>query len=330
MSPESDPYFQQAIMFSNPFALPYKTPPDAFEMADIFASELGCPPRNLSCFRSRSATETLDASRETTTKVINPREILQFFEQWNPTVGEGEFPEEILEAYAMGHFQRKPIMLGTLIEEGVLFIYSIFGEPMTQAQYRAVMRVAARDFTRDALQQYPPELQGDQREILSKVTTDYIFMCPTMNVSRIFNELGHNEVFHFLLDAVWSFEEGWTDGFSMCYGRSCHGGDLPYIFRTAPLGGYSFTDEETNLINDMSSYLGNFFHNANPNVPKSEEMRAKQPPHIPYWPKFNEKPESSYSLLYSLCGTSVYSNYGSDLCPLMDSFGYYKRSPLNF
>ncbi|KAJ8047630.1 Crystal protein [Holothuria leucospilota] len=330
MSPESDPLFQQAIMFSNPFGLPYKTPEDAIKMADTFSGYMGCDPGDLKCLRSRSAEETLDASQQTTLSLYNPREILQFFEQWHPTVGEGEYPEEILEAFALGQYQTKPIMMGTLTEEGVLFIYLIFTGPLRPIAYRALLRVATVDFYREAIEQYPPVLRGDQRDILSKVTTDYVFMCPTLNVSRIFVANNHPSVYHFVQDAAWSFEEGWTEDFSMCHGRSCHGGDLPYIFRSAPLGNYSFTDRETAMINDMSSYLGNFFHNANPNIPKTDEMRAKQPKKLPYWPKFDQKPGNTYSLLYSLCGSSVISNYGKDICPLLDRFGYYQRAPLNF
>lgn len=49
----SDHLFQQAIMESNPFGLPFRTMEDAKSFGDRFAVEAGCSPDDMTCLRSK-------------------------------------------------------------------------------------------------------------------------------------------------------------------------------------------------------------------------------------------------------------------------------------
>ncbi|KAJ8046869.1 cAMP-regulated D2 protein [Holothuria leucospilota] len=325
----SNGLFQQLFMISNPFALPYKLPEDALKLADVFAEELGCPPLDLACLRSKDAVDVQAASERAPSTVINPREILQFFEQWNPTVGEGEYPPEPVEAFEQGKFTKVPTMAGTVTEEGRGYIYGVFSNPVPWWMYRAVVRLLVPNIGKDIIEMYPPmTLADDQREILNRLITDYIFLCSTSHVSQMMASYGVSDVYNYVNDAAFSFYWQWGSG-DTCYLYPCHGGDLVFIFRTAPLANETFTPGEQDMVDAMTAYIGNFVETGNPNTPVSGEQRSWQQRNLPYWPQVYEKPGNTYTLYYSACKNSVISGYRKEFCDFLDIYGYYGVPYLN-
>ncbi|WP_187787976.1 carboxylesterase family protein, partial [Salmonella sp. S146_54837] len=180
----SDALFDQAIQFSNPYTLAFKTKQDGVELATEVARLLGCDTFDIVCWRSKDAWDVLAASRAATSKIVNPQELLQVFEPWSPGVGdETELPEEIIQAFQNGLAQRKPTMLGTTREEGRLFIWLLFKNRLRNISYRLFLKALLPTFYRDIIRLYRADnsLQADQREVLSEVTTDYIFHCVNVN-----------------------------------------------------------------------------------------------------------------------------------------------------
>jgi len=49
----SENLFQQAIMHSNPFGLPFRNLSDARKFGSIFAEKAGCVPDDMACLRSK-------------------------------------------------------------------------------------------------------------------------------------------------------------------------------------------------------------------------------------------------------------------------------------
>lgn len=332
----SENLFEQAIQFSNPFTLAFKTKEDGVGLAAEVALLLGCDTYDLVCWRSKDAKELLSASRAATSKIINRQELLQIFEPWSPGVGaETELPEEIIQAFQNGQAQRKPTMLGTTREEGRLFIWLLFKNRLRNISYRLFLAALLPDFYRDIIRLYRADnsLGADQREVLSEVTTDYVFHCINVNISLAMGNHGYHDYYHYVFNALYeTFPEAWGPDFPMCWNHVCHASDLAYVFRTAPLGNYSHTPREIKLMDEMTAYLSNFLHTGNPNVPGNEMLHLKHenlPGEKPYWPRVQEKMNNFYTLYYNECGNSVLTNYRKDYCELWDVVDYFKVSPLN-
>ncbi|PIK36613.1 putative cAMP-regulated D2 protein-like [Apostichopus japonicus] len=242
VSEESRDLFDQALMFSNPYSLPFKLLDDGVALGKGVANLIGCPDVfDLDCWRAVSAEDLLAASRQATSAIYNPNEILQIFEPWSPAVGPyTELPEEVMIVNQQGAAQKKPTMLGTVREEGWPYITGIFRNELGNLQYRLFLKAIIPPYYRELINLYPADntRDADQRNILSDTCTDFIFYCPSINISLSMSDQGYDNFYFYVLNSAWSFEEEWTEKYKDCWGHVCHGGDLPYIFRSGPLATY--------------------------------------------------------------------------------------------
>ena len=85
---ESSKYFSRAIVQSNPLAIPFKEKWEAakqgyfstikhgthFFQGNMFAKEIGCPDFNMTCMRSKSVKEVVEAT-DRVPIIINPLEL---------------------------------------------------------------------------------------------------------------------------------------------------------------------------------------------------------------------------------------------------------------
>jgi carboxylesterase type B len=91
---------------------------------------------------------------------------------------------DVWNALSSGSFNKVPVMIGTVSEEALLFIYKADpNKKINDAEYIAALGYL---FTSDAakvLVEYPPTpIVGDKRPALGVLGTDYIFTCPTRYV----------------------------------------------------------------------------------------------------------------------------------------------------
>ncbi|XP_071816938.1 crystal protein-like isoform X2 [Apostichopus japonicus] len=338
VSENSRDLFDQALMFSNPYSLPFKMLDDGIALGTGVAELIGCPDVfDLDCWRAVSAEDLLAASRQATSAIYNPNEILQIFEPWSPAVGPyTELPEEVMIVNQQGAAQKKPTMLGTVREEGWLYIWAIFRNNLGNLPYRLFMKAVLPPYYRELINLYPADNTpgADQRNILSDTCTDFIFYCPSVNISLAMSDQGYDNFYFYVFDSIWSFEEEWTDKYPMCWEHVCHGGDLPYVFRSGPLGNVSYSDGETVMMNHMTGYISNFLHTGDPNKPGTPELAeriSKLEGKRPYWPKMREKPGSYYTMYYDeeCGGNSVLTNYRKKYCDFFNEVGYYYVPRLN-
>ncbi len=91
-----------------------------------------------------------------------------------------EFTNDMWNAVSSGSFNKVPVMIGTVSEEALMFVY--LAAPTMQindAEYiAAVTYLFTSDFTKVLLEYPPTPLFGDKRPALGALGTDYIFTCP--------------------------------------------------------------------------------------------------------------------------------------------------------
>ncbi|PIK43995.1 putative cAMP-regulated D2 protein-like [Apostichopus japonicus] len=225
--------FQQGIMFSEPFALPLKTPTDAIKLGQQFVATLSCQKDVMTCLRSKTANDVQSASDISSYSEVNLRKLFQQFQPWGPVV-----EVQPIKMFENGQYQDKPVMLGSVTEEGRIFVYDLIKDPIVDFFYFIILSVFVPGKSNEILNHYPADSSlADQREVVSQLAADYVFTCPIQHVAKLmFIQKGLN-VYHYIFDQVFSDPEAW-DTYVGCYGHVCHGGDLPYIFGSAPFAGF--------------------------------------------------------------------------------------------
>jgi acetylcholinesterase/cholinesterase len=102
---------------------------------------------------------------------------------------------------------------------------------MSPALYLEIVLAIFRDKSFKILERYPPDGLGDQRPLISQITTQWIFACPTRLFAR--RVASYSYVFGYPLNA------NTTQNNASCNGHVCHGDELPYLFQSRWM---NFTD----------------------------------------------------------------------------------------
>lgn len=321
--PSSAPYFRNAIIESSPIAIPYKRFPEAVILASLLAELLGCPPRDMKCMRSKSAQEIANAQYQTRNKVSSLK-LLELFEPWGPTVDSGEgglIRDEPLEVIRRGEFNGKPLIIGTVSEETVQYIYSAWNRSVSGRTYVEVVFATYPGHFLQILPRYPPwNDTRDERDTMVKMSTDLVFACPTRNATRLIRSHGVGDVWMYVWDHAFSFP-AWGH-VTECEGRVCHGSELIYLFHTEWAGNYTFTADEKVLSEQIMDFWTNFAKWGNPNTfgdsafsTKNDATRKLKWPVYGQdgnWPNFRFKSPAS----------EVEANYKGESCDFWDSIGY--------
>jgi carboxylesterase type B len=311
-SPKSRRLFHGAIMESNPYGLPFKTPGQADTIRMEFDQTSAAKSCNgsLACLRKLPFARIVDAQAEVTPSPVallqgRLGEILA----WAPYV-DGLLITRQPNALTI----RKPVIAGTNRDEGTLFVDEAIPNGLSNFDYGAAIVALFKGNAPRILSnsRYAPD-GGDNLTPLANLVGDYIFSCATRHV--LGNAKGAR--FGYAFDHPPSYPE--TRGPKACLpvtdggqGRVCHGFELPFVFRnpytlTAHLKAYSFTPDEQKLVDAISAYWTNLAAAGDPNAGTA----------APEWP------------IYGFPGTRQVLNVkisrtrdASLGCPLWDSVGY--------
>ena len=262
-SPRSAPLFRAGIMESNPLGLPYKNLKQSYSIAKEFASNLGCPVDDIECMRSKLPEVVLDAQLQR--DLIWPALLHGIGDMlvWAPVIDGDILTEQPLEAASKGELT-KPVIIGTNANEALIFVEKaksgLGWKTVSDFDYRLTMDFIFRDreLRKKIYGKYPPNGK-DNTGLISKVLTDYLFTCPSLDAAS----RASRQTWSYLFYHIPSFNI-WTQ-FPACADAVCHSAELPFVFHTAQNKGQAFTAEENGLSNMMVGYWTDFSKRSDPN-----------------------------------------------------------------
>lgn len=269
-SPRSANLFQRAIIMSAPLSLPNKSLKDAVWLGDQFAKMVGCAPSDLNCLRQVSV-DSLVTNQKAADQLFNLGKPLESGMPWVPVIDPTDasnVPGQPLELINAGKINNMPVMIGTVYEDCLPFIYMGFKTYMSDLEYSLVVLAVFPQIFTQVMKQYPPTpVVGDKRPWLAILGTDYVFDCPTRYaVEGAINTLASsgNGIYLYNFNHSFSFD-GWGPNYTFCVGHVCHGSELPYLFDSARAAGFHTTDAEESLSHYFGAYWTNFARTGNPN-----------------------------------------------------------------
>lgn len=301
-APDSDSLFSAAIMQSNPFGIPFKDLEEAKALGEIYLLSLGCWFQfdQAACLRNKPVEDILAAqgNRFLQLPVLNYG--LATFLVWAPVINGKELIGQPLEIALQGNLS-KPVLLGTNRDESVIFFPG--SDPVGFLGYNLTVNLmfGGNNFRR-ILERYPLAADGDNRENLIQIATDFLFACSTQAVARA----AQSAVYLYEFTHVPSFNL-WKSRFPGCDDKSCHGESLAFVFGSAG-GAMSFTPGEAHLAEMMARYWGGFAsYFLDPNLNRATDT--------PQWPAFT-------SQILNLAIPITVTEPKAHQCDFWDSFGY--------
>ena len=197
--------------------------------------------------------EITDAQTAVNTKItsLNP---LFFFEPWLPVIDNLIIRDHLLNLVKNVSFTLKPLIIGTVTEECLDFIYSNRPQPVTPSEYAAVIFGLFGEKGFKVLNKYLPEGSGDQRALIARGCTKWVFSCSTRVFAR--KAATYYYVYGYPFD---------TENSIQCRGgHACHGDELPFIFQSY---WEKFSDAGRRVSQSMATFWTNFAKTQNPNEP---------------------------------------------------------------
>ncbi len=316
-SPVSDPLFHQAIVQSNPWTLHIKSKDEANKIGRHFSKDVGCRDgAEISCLRSKSASAVLAAMIKAggELNLLNP---LFSFYPWTPVVDNVNVMGQPLELFASGKGPQtqKNVIMGTVKDEGVIFIYQAVTKNLTEGDYKLLLDGVFHIHGPAVYAHYPDSGEGapDARNALSNLATDYIMYCSERHALRAQAAANGGRAWQYVFTHVAAAGQViWGPDYKFCWDKCCHGEGLPFIFESGNviLPGL-MTPPEANLASQMAQYWGNFAWSGDPNVGPGKGL--------PNWPAYQEM--SDESMIFDIPLTTQ-AGVRSANCDFFDKIGY--------
>lgn len=314
-SPGSKGLFQYAILESEPFGLPFRDINSWDGIVADYVKYAGCNGTADidTCLKAASANTLLRAQVMAEKDILaDATRLLDLFIPWTPTVGSVDVPAQPMDSWIAGNMQDIPMIVGTVADEGWLFVFEAFGKPLSYLEYEALILVAFGHNTQINAQ-YPQNYTGDNRPVGSHVARDSLFHCATRNVTLEGPIARNSPAFVYRFDHPMSFADvAWGANFSYCDPKTCHGGELAFVYRDQdPAIGVVFTADEVVMSNAMMTYWSNMAKSGNPNMPVTPAVA---------WPAFNLNTETM--LLIETPQIQTVDHLDTPKCEMWNSVGY--------
>lgn len=316
-SPRSASLFQRAIIMSAPLSLPNKPLSDATWLGDQFAKMVGCAPSDIGCLR-KVPVDSLVANQKAADQLFNLGKPLESGMPWVPVINPNDpdnVPGQPLEFINAGKINKMPVIIGTVYEDCLPFIYMGFKTYMSDLEYSVVVLAVFPQIFTEVMKQYPPTpIVGDKRPWLAVLGTDYVFDCPTRYAAEGASnalEASGNSIYLYNFNQSLSYD-GWGPNYTFCIGHVCHGVELPYLFDSARGAGFHTTAAEETLSHYFGAYWTNFARTGNPN--KGTQNAGLN------WPAYDTK--TRYNLELAAPNAYIVPGLRNSHCTWWDTKGY--------
>jgi carboxylesterase type B len=278
----------------------YRTYSEYVTPSVLLAEKLQCTVGDIACFRRASYKDIVIAQAAIDNMVTSFR-VLLFFEPWVPVIDNVIVHGQLLDLVQNTSFALKELIIGTLTEEAVFFIYEGWTKPVAPTSYAEVILGTFRENAIKVLENYPPDSVSDERPLLGRIATQWVFTCSNRVFAR--KAASYSYVFGYPLDF-----DGWGNE-TFCNGHVCHGSELPFVFESTWV---NFTDAGRRVSQSMATYWTNFAKSQDPNEP----ARVTTP-----WPRVTTGNEK---YMYFQDPLQVQENYLKKECDFWDEIGYKK------
>jgi carboxylesterase type B len=301
--PSASSLFKSAIIQSDPMvifsrALPvfidsslpfiqdygFLSPGTQKTMQNFFNEQFPCNPSDDSCASSLSVSDILEASYTLFSQAMS----------LDPAAGQGEPIRPVCDGKLIAHtlttsspFPQvsKPILVTTVADEAGPAIYGFYTSPVSEQNFLQDVYSTFGHPRGDAVlasQLYTVQAPGgipDARPSLEKISTDYLWKCPSWTFSRTWaSKGGHAYVGVYALGATYPA----NGGIPFCTGNGsvCHQDDIPIVVslglgpkfcpdsmtQSPQFGTASDPDtQQTQLIQEMQARYKAFLNTGNPN-----------------------------------------------------------------
>ena len=319
ISPQSKGLFHRAIVESNPVGLDLNTLEMQRQYSADFAKFAGCDgvgAHLTQCMLNLTVPEILAAQKKTEEQV-NISEPIYIFYPWTPTIDGNVIPGQPVTLFEKGLFNPVDFILGNVHDEAWMFIWEVQPLPVPSVEYYAILAALFGENAPAVEKLYPVSpLAKDTRPQLNNVITDYLFICPgrylVQSALRTHPEIN---IYNYEFNHVGVDYNAWGPDYSFCwFDYVCHASELPFVFDSATVGGYTFTPDEQVLSEEMVRYWGNFAHTNDPN---------KGPGGSPslVWPLYQLDSMTTLNLNLTL---GYISALRQPYCDYWDSVGYFQ------
>eukprot|EP00421_Protoceratium_reticulatum_P003212 CAMPEP_0168365766 /NCGR_PEP_ID=MMETSP0228-20121227/4886_1 /TAXON_ID=133427 /ORGANISM="Protoceratium reticulatum, Strain CCCM 535 (=CCMP 1889)" /LENGTH=568 /DNA_ID=CAMNT_0008378555 /DNA_START=74 /DNA_END=1780 /DNA_ORIENTATION=+ len=246
----------------------------AVEQTKNWAARAGCleEAHMLACLQNKTVVELTDVDTDAN---WNPYALFP----WSPSVDGISLKDQPVTIIKQGLGANVPLLAGANTNEGALFVYTFYNEPLTAANYPDFVQGLLKQFDPTAIldgnqmaklfQLYPisPNAAADNRAIASQLVTDVTFTCSTQDIARALSEAeGRAPFYLFRFD----HRSGCFNTFLKTVPGVFHSAELDYVFNTPFSQFCLWSAEERQLSRRMQAMWATF----------AQDLTAELPPDV--------------------------------------------------
>jgi len=256
-------------------------------------------------FARRVGAETLSELRTMDTKELIKAQglINSGFSFW-PVIDGYVLTDDLYELFTAGKYHDVPVLLGTVSDEGSIFILNA-----KTSDFPGYIQGRFGSFADRILNLYPASPDSITKRSMADLVRDSFFGWYTFTWASLQSQTGKSPVFVYYFDQTLPVSQA-TLLFKS--NRPFHGSDLPYVFKHLGLDPkVKYTGDDFQLSETISNYWVNFAKYGDPNGNDQ-----------PVWPAFtNDRPVAMH--LKSIPESMVYPNL--DKLRVLDEYYKWKR-----